>query len=188
MKCLPNCHFSDLHCSDPGRLFSLNSAKSKEKVIKCGVPQESILGPLLCLKYNINNIFWVCISNLLVLFAVNTCYLQVRPTYMYRYCKILYILTHWGRDKMAANFLATFWICIFLNESVWIFIKTSLKFVLMGPINVIPTLVQITAWHCQLRWQAFIWTHDGYFIDAYMHHLASVSWQGIILHIHMAQS
>ena len=36
--------------------------------------------------------------------------------------------------------------CIFLNENVWIPIKISLKFVLEGPINNIPALVQIMAW------------------------------------------
>ena len=36
--------------------------------------------------------------------------------------------------------------CIFLNENVWIAIKISLKFVLKGPINNIPALVQIMAW------------------------------------------
>ena len=39
-------------------------------------------------------------------------------------------------------------ICIFLNENVWISNKISLKFVPKGPINNIPTLVQIMAW----RW------------------------------------
>ena len=37
--------------------------------------------------------------------------------------------------------------CIFLNENVWIPIKISLKFVPQGPINNIPALVQIMAWH-----------------------------------------
>ena len=37
--------------------------------------------------------------------------------------------------------------CIFLNESVWIPIKISLKFVPKVPINNIPALVQIMAWH-----------------------------------------
>ena len=36
--------------------------------------------------------------------------------------------------------------CIFLSENVWISIKISLKFVLKGPINNIPALVQIMAW------------------------------------------
>ena len=37
--------------------------------------------------------------------------------------------------------------CIFLNENVQISIKISLKFVPKGPINNIPALVQIMAWH-----------------------------------------
>ena len=36
------------------------------------------------------------------------------------------------------------WIC--LNENIWISINTSLKFVPMGPINNICTLVQVMAW------------------------------------------
>ena len=36
---------------------------------------------------------------------------------------------------------------IFLNENVRISIKISLKFVPKGPINNIPALVQIMAWH-----------------------------------------
>ena len=39
---------------------------------------------------------------------------------------------------------------VFLNENVWISIKISLKFVPKGPINNIPSLVQI-----------IIWTSDG---------------------------
>ena len=35
---------------------------------------------------------------------------------------------------------------IFLNESVWIPIKISLKFVPKGPVNNVPVLVQIMAW------------------------------------------
>ena len=37
--------------------------------------------------------------------------------------------------------------CIFLNENERISIKISLKFVPKGPINKIPALVQIMAWH-----------------------------------------
>ena len=35
---------------------------------------------------------------------------------------------------------------IFLNENVWISINISLKFVPRGPVNNIPTLVQVMAW------------------------------------------
>ena len=37
--------------------------------------------------------------------------------------------------------------CIFFNENVWISIKISLKFVPKGPIDNIPALVEIMAWH-----------------------------------------
>ena len=37
--------------------------------------------------------------------------------------------------------------CIFLNENVWISISISLKFVPGGPINNMPSLVHIMAWH-----------------------------------------
>ena len=36
------------------------------------------------------------------------------------------------------------WIC--MNETVWILINISLKFVPRGPINNIPTLIQVMAW------------------------------------------
>ena len=36
--------------------------------------------------------------------------------------------------------------CILLNKNVWVSIKISLKFVPKGPINNIPSLVQIMAW------------------------------------------
>ena len=63
-------------------------------------------------------------------------------------CEIALTLTYWGRDKMAANshFPDDIFKCIFLNENVYISIKISLKFVPKGPINDIPTLVQIMAW------------------------------------------
>ena len=37
--------------------------------------------------------------------------------------------------------------CIFFNENVWILINISVKYVPKGPINNIPALVQIMAWH-----------------------------------------
>ena len=56
------------------------------------------------------------------------------------------ILTHWGQDKMAAIFPDDIFKWIFLNENVWISINISLNFVPRGPINNIPTLVQVMAW------------------------------------------
>ena len=39
--------------------------------------------------------------------------------------------------------------CIFLNENIWNLIKISLKFVPKVPVNNIPALVKIMAWHRQ---------------------------------------
>ena len=51
------------------------------------------------------------------------------------------ILTHWGRDKMAAVSQTTLSNAFFMNENVRISIKISLKFVPKGPINNNPALV-----------------------------------------------
>ena len=44
------------------------------------------------------------------------------------------------------HFADDIFLCIFLNENIWISIKISLKFVPRGPVNKIPSLVQIMAW------------------------------------------
>ena len=46
--------------------------------------------------------------------------------------------------------------CIFLNENVQISIKSSLKFVPWGPINNIPSLVEIMAWR-RPQWVKLWW-------------------------------
>ena len=52
-------------------------------------------------------------------------------------------LTYWGRDKMDVISQTTS--SSMKNENVWIPIKISMKFVPKGPINNIPSLVQIVA-------------------------------------------
>ena len=47
---------------------------------------------------------------------------------------------------MDAYLADNIFMCIYLNENIWITIKISLKFVPEGLINNIPTLVQIMAW------------------------------------------
>ena len=74
-----------------------------------------------------------------------TLYVQL-ATEVYIGLRFYVILTHWGRDEIDAISQTTFWKCIFLNENVLISIKISLKFIPMGPINNIPTLVHIMAW------------------------------------------
>ena len=56
-------------------------------------------------------------------------------------------LTYWERQN--GHHFTDILKCIFLNENVWISLKISIKFVPRGPINNIPALVQIMAWH---RW------------------------------------
>ena len=46
------------------------------------------------------------------------------------------------------HFADDIFMCIFLNEDVWIPMKISMKFVPKGPINNIPALVRIMAWRC----------------------------------------
>ena len=54
---------------------------------------------------------------------------------------------HWDLRWKGHNFADDIFKCIFLNENCCILIKISLKFVTKGPINNIPELVQIMAWH-----------------------------------------
>ena len=59
---------------------------------------------------------------------------------------------HWSINTLRLrqnghNFPDNIFRWIFLNENVWISINISLKFVPRGPINNIPTLVKVMAWH-----------------------------------------
>ena len=53
------------------------------------------------------------------------------------------------RPRQNRRHFADVFKCNFLNENVWIPIKISLKFVPRGPIDNIPSLVQIMAWRQQ---------------------------------------
>ena len=75
---------------------------------------------------------------------------------------------------MAANFLTTFLKCTFVNENIWISLKFSLKFVTKVLIDNIPSIGADNGL-ALTRWQGIIRTNDGWFIDAYMRHSASVS-------------
>ena len=59
----------------------------------------------------------------------------------------LLYLAHWGRDKNVRHFADAGFECILLNENIWISLKILLKFVPKVPIDNIPALVQIMAWH-----------------------------------------
>ena len=59
----------------------------------------------------------------------------------------MFILTHWGRDKMATIFQITYWNGFFLMKMYGLWLKFHGRFVPRSPINNIPALVQIMAWH-----------------------------------------
>ena len=56
---------------------------------------------------------------------------------------------------------------MFLKEDVWVSLNVSLKFAPRAPINSIGSDNGLAP----TRRQVIIWTNDGKFIDAYMHHL-----------------
>ena len=58
----------------------------------------------------------------------------------------LYKYTHIAAEVKWPPFSRRHLKWIFLNENVWIYITSSSKFVLKGPDNNIPALVQIMAW------------------------------------------
>ena len=71
---------------------------------------------------------------------------------------IIHVIQLWLIQKMGKfnssrprqhgrNFPDDIFRCIFLNENIWIAIDISLIFVAKGPIDNIPALVQIMAWH-----------------------------------------
>ena len=71
------------------------------------------------------------------------------------------------------HFADDIFICVFVNEKFSIFIPISLKFVLKGPINNIPALVQIMAWRL-IGDKPLSEPKVTQFSDAYMRHLASM--------------
>ena len=64
--------------------------------------------------------------------------------------------------------------CIFLNENVTISLKISLKFVPKHPINYIPALVQIMAWHLATSHYLNQWWLDYQYIYASLGHTCSI--------------
>ena len=69
--------------------------------------------------------------------------LKPGDAYMYQWTGSL---TYWGPDK-TADISQTTLSTVFLDENKWISINGSLKFIPKGPVNNIPALVQIMAWH-----------------------------------------
>ena len=77
-------------------------------------------------------------------------------------------LTHWGRDKMATIFQMTPW--------RWLYFDSDLIEICSSGFDWLESSTASDNGLALTRGQAFIWTNDGYFADAYMHHSASTSW------------
>ena len=56
------------------------------------------------------------------------------------------MVTHWGRDKMAATLADNTFKCISLNEKFWILHKFSQEYVTWGLIDSMAAWVQVMAW------------------------------------------
>ena len=83
---------------------------------------------------------------------VFTMYLPMHLKMSSAKCPVIVFKPRWVNTlrprQIGRHFAEDIFKCIFVNENVWIPIKISLKFVPKGPINNIPALVQIMAWHC----------------------------------------
>ena len=88
-------------------------------------------------------------------FAANAYLRHTAFLFKIRWCLCLSrLISHWTNEFLntlrarlnGRHFPDDIFEWIFLNENVWISINISLKFVPRGPINNIPTLVQVMAW------------------------------------------
>ena len=75
------------------------------------------------------------------------CLLSPTPTLHTQAGATVFRLNTLRPTQNPCHFIDDIFKCIFLNANIWIPIKISLKFVFKGPINNIPALVQIMAWH-----------------------------------------
>ena len=69
-----------------------------------------------------------------------------RQRYPYLYLNRTWWVNTLRTTQNGRHFADDIFKCIFLNENIWIPIKISLKFVPNGPINNIPSLVQMMVW------------------------------------------
>ena len=107
---------------------------------------------------DMNLVFWIWSTRtrtkVLVLVLVLTHFIQysysysclVKYSYSYSYSGFVYSPQPWLRPRQNGRYFSDdIFKCIFFNENIWISIKTLLEFVPEGPINNIPSLVQIMA-------------------------------------------
>ena len=81
--------------------------------------------------------------------AIHQTYAYPFPRHCGFCCSLVLLLFNIMRPRQNGRYFSYIFKCIFFSESVWILLKISLRFVPNGPINNIPALVQIMAWHRQ---------------------------------------
>ena len=119
-------------------------------------------------------------TNLLQHTLICSCFLKyILSMAKVKVVKMLYLtkmftLTHWGRDKMAAILQMTFSNSFSCKKNVCILIQMSLKFVPKSLINNNTTLFKIMVWRLSGD-KPLSGPKIAKFIDAYMHHSASMS-------------
>ena len=87
---------------------------------------------------------WICEMGLLQMLVSQL----IRKSQDHVYGIRKYNMFNTLRPKLnGCHFTENIFKCIFLNKTIWITIKISLQFVHLGPINYIPSLVQIMVWH-----------------------------------------
>ena len=109
-----------------------------------------------------------CYRNFLVSGVFDACFMWEQIVAIYWWLNTLRLWRNWG------HFPDDIFICIFLNENVWILLKISLNFVPHVRINNTPAFVQIMAWH-QPGDKPLSGPMMVYLTDAYMRHSASMS-------------
>ena len=129
-----------------------------------------------CLSLNAFNQALTTVSmSLMFFYGLNTLFCHGYFGYVFSY--------HIEAETRGRHFADDTFKCIFFNENVGITIKISLKFVPNGPINNIPTVVQIMAW----RHPGDKPLSEPMITDAYMRRSASMTYLLLVPMLFMAQ-
>ena len=114
----------------------INGLGSISKSFQVWIFSQHKIRVIMGLSYQYNRYYHTCKTGCFYCIETEPCFHNIATTDVKIYDKLLRIhMRHWG-----CNFTFK---CIFLDESVIISIKISLKFATKGPINNIATLIQI---------------------------------------------
>ena len=122
----------------------------------------------------VNDVLRIQLFHYKVLFEKKSCLNHhIRHSFRTRHMTVVFCINLRPRQN-GRHFADDIYKCIFRNETVWISIKISLKFVPWGLINNTPPLVQMMAWRRTGDKPSFE-PMMAQCTDAYMNHPASMS-------------